>query len=83
MSIVNIADTPPAHKPVPVFGSAIELAHGLIREWIDENKPQLTLIFTDGCFGFYNQDTQRDVIWLIHNNPQFDASFGKVIHYDI
>ncbi len=38
MSIVNIADTPPAHKPVPVFGSAIELAHGLIREWIDENK---------------------------------------------
>lgn len=37
MSLVNIADTPPAPKPVPVFGSAIDLAHGLLREWIDEN----------------------------------------------
>jgi hypothetical protein len=39
MSIVKIADTPPAKKPVPVFGSATDLAHGLIREWIDENLP--------------------------------------------
>ena len=56
---------------------------GPVMNWINENKPQLTLIFTDGCFGFYGQETQRDVIWLIHNNPQFDASFGKVIYYDI
>lgn len=56
---------------------------GPVLQWIDENKPQLTLIFTDGCFGFYGQETQRDVIWLIHNNPQFDASFGKVIYYAI
>lgn len=51
--------------------------------WVNENKPQLTLIFTDGCFSFHGMDTRMDIVWLIHNNPQFDASFGKVIHYDI
>ena len=56
---------------------------GPVLQWIDENKPQLTLIFTDGCFGFYGQETKRDVIWLIHNNPQFEAPFGKLIHYAI
>ena len=38
MSIVQIAAEEPAHKPVPVFGSAIDLAHGLVRVWVDSNQ---------------------------------------------
>lgn len=39
MSIVDIATAPTAPKPAPVFGTATDLAHGLIREWIDANTP--------------------------------------------
>lgn len=50
--------------------------------WVKENKPKLTLIFTDG--GFYQsglEDPGYPVIWLIHNNPTWTAPFGRVIHY--
>jgi hypothetical protein len=38
MSIVDIADSKPTPKPVVIFGSAIDLAHGLLREWSSNNK---------------------------------------------
>lgn len=38
MGIVNIAESEKTPKPVVYFGSAIDLAHGLIREWIDSNQ---------------------------------------------
>lgn len=50
-------------------------------EWITENKPKLTLIFTDGGFRHYEVDPGTPVIWLIHNNPNWNAPFGKTIHY--
>lgn len=52
-------------------------------DWINQHKPQLSLIFTDGDFYWYSEHTKQDVIWLIHNNPQFKERFGKIIHYDI
>lgn len=52
-------------------------------EWVNKNKPQVTLIFTDGHFRFRNETTKNDVIWLIHNNPNFKTPFGKVIHYGL
>lgn len=53
-------------------------------EWANANKPQLLLIFTDGDFRFPpGLTTKVPVIWLIYNNTQFTAPFGKVIHYKI
>lgn len=51
-------------------------------QWANENKPQLLLVFTDGEFRFYQLDPKMPVIWLIHNNPDFTAPYGKVIHYE-
>ncbi len=56
---------------------------GPVINWINENKPQLTLIFTDGEFYFYDNETRQDIIWLINNNDSFNSKFGKVINYNI
>jgi predicted metal-dependent peptidase len=52
-----------------------------VLEWADANKPQLLLVFTDGCFRFHRQTSKTDVLWLIHDNPGFTAPFGKTLHY--
>lgn len=54
-----------------------------VLNWTNENKPQLLLVFTDGGFSFSSLTTKVPTIWLIHNNPNFTAPFGKVIHYSI
>jgi predicted metal-dependent peptidase len=54
-----------------------------VLEWANKNKPQLLLIFSDGGFHFYQPDCKVDTLWLIYNNPQFQAPFGKVIHYEV
>lgn len=56
---------------------------GEVVEWINTNKPQVTLIFTDGHFRFRSYETRHDVVWLIHGHPNFNAQFGKVIHYEV
>jgi predicted metal-dependent peptidase len=56
-------------------------------EWIQTNKPQLSLIFTDGGFYFpehnFTRAQQSRVLWLIHNNPRWESQFGKTLHYEI
>jgi predicted metal-dependent peptidase len=52
-------------------------------EWANENKPQLLLVFTDGGFSFYGLETSVNTLWLIHENTNFRAPFGKTIHYTI
>lgn len=52
-------------------------------DWVNTNKPQLTLVFTDGGFRFYENNTHQQIVWLIHNNPTWQAKFGKLIHYRI
>lgn len=52
-------------------------------EWANTNKPQLLLIFTDGGFKQRNETTKVNTIWLIHDNPVFTASYGKVITYSM
>ena len=54
-----------------------------VLEWANKNKPQLLLVFTDGYFRFYDQETKVNTLWLIHENPKFVAPFGKTIHYEI
>jgi len=55
-----------------------------VLQWATEHKPQLLMIFTDGGFRFYDASiTKVPVIWLIHNNPNWESPFGKTIHYSI
>lgn len=52
-----------------------------VLKWVNANKPQLLLVFSDGGFYFYTETTKVPTIWLIHDNEQFNAPFGKTIHY--
>ena len=54
-----------------------------VLDWANQNKPQLLLVFSDGHFRFYTQETKVKTLWLIHDNKQFKAPFGKTIHYEI
>lgn len=51
---------------------------------IEKTKPKVAMIFTDG--GFRHDRTQIagnvNVLWMIHDNPNWTAPFGKVIHYN-
>jgi predicted metal-dependent peptidase len=62
-------------------GTAIEP----VMQWVKENTPKVILIFTDGEFRFHqpNKPRNTEVVWLIHDNNNFSAPFGKVIHYQI
>lgn len=52
-------------------------------EWTNTNKPQLLLIFTDGGFKQRDETTKVNTVWLIHDNPLFTSSYGKVITYSM
>ena len=56
---------------------------GQVLNWSKENKPKLLLVFTDGDFNFYGEKSEVDTLWLIHNNPTFKSTGGKVIHYEV
>jgi predicted metal-dependent peptidase len=51
--------------------------------WINANKPVVTVIFTDGEFYKPKNKSKSNVLWAIHNNPSFNINFGKVIHYEL
>lgn len=53
-------------------------------DWIKKNKPEITLIFSDG--DFYSPDftgVTTDIIWLIEDNPKWTIEYGRVFHYVI
>ena len=53
--------------------------------WAKENNPEILIVFTDGCFHrpAVGQYPDCPVIWLIHNNPNFTAEGGEIIHYEV
>lgn len=51
---------------------------------LDEMKPTVVIIFTDGDFRKVEPiDKNIPLIWLIHNNKTLNMDYGKTIHYDI
>ena len=56
-----------------------------VLSWAKENNPEILIVFTDGCFHrpAAGQYPDCPVIWLIHNNSNFTAEGGEVIHYNI
>ena len=55
---------------------------GPVFDWIIENKPVVAVIFTDGCFHMPELHPKTPILWIIHNNPEWTASFGRVIHFE-
>ena len=51
-------------------------------QWAIDNKPKVMLIFTDGYFYEPTIKPKCPIIWIIVGNPDFTASFGRVIHYN-
>ena len=56
---------------------------GPVLDWAAVNKPQLILVFSDGEFDMPDVYTRLNFLWIIHNDPQWTAPFGKVIHYTL
>ena len=53
-------------------------------DWVRDNKPEVTLIFTDGNFHIPNfNGVCTDIIWLIEGNTEWSIPYGKIIHYSI
>jgi predicted metal-dependent peptidase len=53
-----------------------------IFNWIEEHKPDASIIFTDGEFDWQRDTLSREVVWIINDNPHFEPRFGKAIHYE-
>lgn len=55
-------------------------------DWAVEHQPKVMLVFSDGGF-YFHEDTvipqKVPFLWLIHQNPGWQAPYGRVIHYDI
>lgn len=58
---------------------------GELVDWVNKNKPELTMVFTDGEFRFKNYQSKANWLWMIHNDisNSFNPEFGKPIHYKI
>jgi predicted metal-dependent peptidase len=54
-----------------------------VLSWIDKQKPEVALIFTDGEFALPSVLPKIPIIWLIHGNYPFKPSLGRVIRYEI
>lgn len=54
-----------------------------VYDWIREHTPTASLVFTDGYFRQVSGKLPTDLIWLIHNNRNFQGASGTTIHYDI
>lgn len=55
-----------------------------VLEWAKKNKPEALIIFTDGYFHLDAAWKPKcPVIWVIHSNPEWKASFGKTVHYTL
>lgn len=53
-----------------------------VLDHIEKTKPKLALIFSDGGFDHDRETCNSNVIWMIHDNPDWAAPFGRVIHYN-
>ncbi len=52
-------------------------------ELANQVKPKVLLFFTDGEFWSELPDYKGNLVWLIHNNEQFKAPYGKTVHYNL
>lgn len=53
-----------------------------VMAWAAKKKPSVLIVFTDGYFTKSEIDPKVPVIWIIYDNEDFKADFGKIIHYE-
>lgn len=49
---------------------------------INTNKPEISIVFSDGEFQEEYDNVDTDVLWVIKDNTEFESKFGTVIHYE-
>ena len=54
-----------------------------VMDWAAKHKPNLLLVFTDGYYDDPRDDPKCPVIWIINDNPEFTAPFGRTILFDL
>jgi predicted metal-dependent peptidase len=54
-----------------------------LMKYLDEHKPTVALIFSDGEFSIPKKPDETDVIWIIHDDPKWECPYGEVVHYDM
>jgi len=54
-----------------------------VLDWAKVNRPMVVIVFTDGEFHMPHINPMTPFVWLIHDNKEFTAPFGKVIHFEI
>lgn len=52
-----------------------------ILKHMEENKNQLSLVFTDGHFGWPRNGFKNKILWLINDNEGWLPRFGNAIHF--
>jgi len=52
-------------------------------DWVKEHRSNLLIVFSDGEFQNRSADPKVPIIWVIHDNPKYQAPYGKIIHYNI
>ena len=50
-------------------------------DWLNEHKPEVAIIFTDGYFSPPQDKYHGELIWLIYDNDRFTTPYGRVIHF--
>jgi len=52
-----------------------------LMEWAQKNKPACLIVFSDGQYQAPRTNPGVPVLWIVHDNPNFKAPFGKVIPF--
>ena len=52
-----------------------------VMEWAAEKKPSVLIVFTDGYYSAPKTNPKVPVLWVVNDNPGFQAPFGKHIKY--
>jgi predicted metal-dependent peptidase len=78
--IQEITDDTNIMKDVKFHGGGGTQIEPLIA-WLIKHKPEVAIIFSDGEFHLPTQQPKCDVIWVIHNDENWTAPYGRIIHY--
>lgn len=54
---------------------------GCILDHMEQHKNSLSLVFTDGGFGWPRDKFKHKILWLINDNPGWQPAFGDAIHF--
>lgn len=54
-----------------------------VMQWLEAEKPEWAVIFTDGYFSPPKLNPKGRIYWVIYDNPAFSVPFGKVVHFDL